>query len=98
LLFFIILWTLFFVIQIHSFETDPENTIIRSGIQWFDTAGNPLDAHGGGFFVDHKDEKYYWFGESKKLREDGDFLSQHAGINKSPSRLFEVLSTVTKRT
>ena len=56
------------MIQIHSFEsgksfeTDPENTIIRSGLQWFATAGNPLDAHGGGFFVDHKDEKYYWFG------------------------------------
>lgn len=37
---------------------------IVQGTQWLDTAGNPINAHGGGIL--YHDGKYYWYGEYKK--------------------------------
>lgn len=34
------------------------------GEEWFDTAGKPINAHGGGIL--YHDGKYYWYGEYKK--------------------------------
>ena len=33
------------------------------GVLWLDTAGNPIQAHGGGML--YFNEKYYWYGENK---------------------------------
>ncbi len=38
---------------------------IAPGEVWPDTAGEPIQAHGGGILV--KDGVYYWYGENKKL-------------------------------
>lgn len=38
---------------------------VVNGIQWADTAGNPLHAHGGGFIK--SGSYYYWFGENRNL-------------------------------
>ena len=35
----------------------------RSGEQWLDTEGNPIDAHGGGFLK--HGPTYYWYGSSR---------------------------------
>lgn len=43
---------------------------IQSGVPWFDTAGNRLEAHGGGFLL--ANGVYYWYGESKKTSTLGD--------------------------
>jgi hypothetical protein len=34
-----------------------------NGVQWADTAGNPIQAHGGGMLF--ADGNYYWFGENR---------------------------------
>ena len=47
---------------------------IRPGIPWFDTDGNRIEAHGGGF-LQYKGT-VYWYGETKKT----DTLADH-GIN-----------------
>jgi beta-galactosidase len=39
-------------------------TSIRPGEVWLDTAGNPINAHGGG--VLYHDGTYYWYGEIKQ--------------------------------
>ncbi len=39
----------------------PEN--VYTGIQWADTSGNPIQAHGGGVIKVGND--YYWFGENR---------------------------------
>jgi hypothetical protein len=36
---------------------------IHSGPRWFDNAGNPINAHGGGMI--RVGDTYYWFGESR---------------------------------
>ena len=36
---------------------------ITNGVQWLDTAGNVISAHGGGFL--QKDVYFYWFGENR---------------------------------
>ena len=36
---------------------------ITNGVQWLDTAGNVISAHGGGFL--QKDGYFYWFGENR---------------------------------
>jgi hypothetical protein len=36
---------------------------VYNGIQWADTSGNPIQAHGGG--VIKVDDYYYWFGENR---------------------------------
>ncbi len=38
-------------------------TSFRSGEIWRDTAGAPIDAHGGGFLLDSG--KYYWYGSAR---------------------------------
>jgi len=47
---------------------------IQSGIPWYDTSGNRIEAHGGGFLL--ANGRYYWYGESKKTSG----LSDH-GVN-----------------
>jgi hypothetical protein len=37
--------------------------ILVNGIQWADTHGNPIQAHGGGVVI--ADGHYYWFGENR---------------------------------
>ncbi|KAB5557034.1 hypothetical protein DKX38_007943 [Salix brachista] len=32
---------------------------------WFDTEGNPIQAHGGGILYDESSRTYYWYGEYK---------------------------------
>ena len=48
-----------------SIELVPEDgyEAVPVGRTWFDTAGNPIQAHGGGFL--EKDGWYYWVGENK---------------------------------
>lgn len=47
----------------YSCKTENEDNLIRSGEIWYDTDGNPINAHAGGFLF-HKG-KYYWYGEVK---------------------------------
>ena len=41
----------------------PSLNSIKSGEVWYDTDGNPINAHGGGILF--HDGTYYWYGESK---------------------------------
>ena len=41
-----------------------ESAVIEPGKVWLDTAGEPINAHGGGILF--HDGKYYWYGEYKK--------------------------------
>jgi len=59
-----------------TFAQNPENTVIKSGVPWYDTSGNEVHAHGGGFYVDNTN-KYYFIGTTRKLQ--GGWLSE--GIN-----------------
>jgi hypothetical protein len=45
-----------------------------NGVQWADTAGNPIQAHGGGVLL--VDGYYYWFGENRN--SDGTFYAVSA--------------------
>lgn len=56
-----ILFTLMLILSSLSAYTQKE---IVQGTQWLDTAGNPINAHGGGIL--YHDGKYYWYGEYKK--------------------------------
>ena len=40
--------------------------MIRPGEPWTDTAGKPINAHGGGMLF--HDGTYYWYGENKEGR------------------------------
>lgn len=51
-------------------RVDPRKTNINRtshfywpGKVWLDTAGNPIQAHGGGIIFDNKSETYYWYRE-----------------------------------
>ncbi|KAG6413351.1 hypothetical protein SASPL_126060 [Salvia splendens] len=51
---------------------DPTNTNTNATTRfflpekiWLDTAGNPIQAHGGGILFDHKSATYFWYGEYK---------------------------------
>lgn len=39
------------------------SNVIVPGATWYDTSGNVIQAHGGGFLK--VDSTYYWFGEDK---------------------------------
>lgn len=41
-------------------------SVFRPGRVWLDTAGRPINAHGGGMLV--HDGTYYWYGENKEGR------------------------------
>ena len=56
-----ILFTLMLILSPLSAFSQKE---IVQGTQWLDTAGNPINAHGGGIL--YHDGKYYWYGEYKK--------------------------------
>jgi hypothetical protein len=45
--------------------------VLYQGLQWADTAGNPIQAHGGGVIKVGGD--YYWFGENRN--PDGTFFA-----------------------
>jgi hypothetical protein len=45
-----------------------------NGVQWADTDGNPIQAHGGGLLK--VDDDYYWFGENRN--PDGTFYAVSA--------------------
>lgn len=44
-------------------DTKEQTKAIVSGEEWFDTDGNPINAHGGGIL--YHDGTYYWYGEYK---------------------------------
>lgn len=49
----------------------------KNGAMWYDTDGNPIQAHGGMIF--HFEGKYYWYGE----RKDGDTIfHSSAGVHR----------------
>lgn len=50
--------------------TEPSGPFLN-GIQWADTSGKPIQAHGGGVIL--VDDFYYWFGENRN--PDGSFLA-----------------------
>lgn len=58
MLFVFVLTLLIFVFQ----SVIGENVIVP-GATWYDTSGNVIQAHGGGFLK--VDSTYYWFGEDK---------------------------------
>lgn len=47
---------------------------IRPGEVWADTAGRPIQAHGGGILQDG--DMFYWFGENKGGKTSGGFLNR----------------------
>jgi hypothetical protein len=53
--------------------TPTKQTLITSGLQWTDTSGNPIEAHGGGMI--EVGSTYYWVGE------DHSTASSFSGIN-----------------
>lgn len=61
LLFYSVLACLF-VISIQSCRMESPKTIVP-GTVWYDTDGNPINAHGGGIM--YHDGVYYWYGEYK---------------------------------
>lgn len=42
---------------------------IRPGEIWYDTEGNPINAHGGGML--YHNGRYWWYGEYKTAGEEG---------------------------
>jgi hypothetical protein len=54
---------LIFVINAHA-----EPAVFRPGQPMFDTAGNQIDAHGGGFLLDNR--TWYWYGSARKDHPD----------------------------
>jgi len=68
---------LFCILSTFATGANPENTAIKSGTVWYDTAGHELHAHGGGFWFDQASSKYYWIGTTQK--QGGAWLSE--GIN-----------------
>lgn len=44
-------------------QSQKEGAEIIPGIVWYDTDGNPINAHGGGIM--YHEGTYYWYGESK---------------------------------
>lgn len=58
-------------------DTSPDPAVtwpLINGIQWADTEGNPIQAHGGGLLK--VDSDYYWFGENRN--PDGTFYAVSA--------------------
>jgi hypothetical protein len=53
---------------------EPVNWPLINGLQWADTSGKPIQAHGGG--VLKVDGDYYWFGENRN--SDGTFYAVSA--------------------
>jgi hypothetical protein len=53
---------------------EPADFPLVNGVQWADTAGNPIQAHGGGILKVGED--YYWFGENRN--PDGTFYAVSA--------------------
>ena len=54
--------------------SDPVTWPLINGVQWADTDGNPIQAHGGGML--RVGEDYYWFGENRN--PDGTFYAVSA--------------------
>lgn len=55
-------------------EPLPVTWPLINGVQWADTSGNPIQAHGGGMLKVGED--YYWFGENRN--PDGTFYAVSA--------------------
>ncbi|WP_422657727.1 S-layer homology domain-containing protein [Paenibacillus sp. EC2-1] len=53
----------------HAYEKYAEKNYsvnrIKNGQTWYDTDGEPIQAHGGGIIYDEKTKTYYWYGEDK---------------------------------
>ena len=62
-----------------------------NGIQWADTEGNPIQAHGGGMLK--VGEEYYWFGENRN--PDGTFYAVSAYRSKDLRRWEHVHDVLT---
>lgn len=52
-------------------DAKPHYTSIRPGIEWMDTNGNPIQAHGFSVIFDEKTHTYYWYGEDKGRTTQG---------------------------
>lgn len=55
-------------------DANPVSWPLINGVQWADTNGNPIQAHGGGMLKVGED--YYWFGENRN--PDSTFLAVSA--------------------
>lgn len=51
-------------IYVNASANMTEPSTIVNGVEWLDTSGNPVNAHGGGTL--YHNGKYYWYGEYKK--------------------------------
>lgn len=72
---------------------EPVSWPLINGIQWADTAGNPIQAHGGG--VIQVDGYYYWFGENRN--PDGTFYAVSAYRSRDLVR-WELVNHVLRET
>ena len=61
-LFYIVALACLFMISVGACRNGTPKTIVP-GIVWYDTDGNPINAHGGGIM--YHDGVYYWYGEYK---------------------------------
>ena len=59
-LFYIVALACLFMISVGACRNETPKTIVP-GTVWYDTDGNPINAHGGGIMF-HKGV-YYWYGE-----------------------------------
>lgn len=53
-------------------------TSISPGKQWLDTAGRPIQAHGGSII--EEDSTFYWYGENKEFTSGGNTDVWHWGV------------------
>lgn len=72
-------------------DTAPVAWPIINGVQWADTAGNPIQAHGGGALQVGDD--YYWFGENRNA--DGSFYAVSAYRSRDLQRWERVNDVLT---
>ena len=55
-------------VSVYGFQNESEYTGVPVGEEWYDTDGNAIQAHGGGFLQEIADDGkpiYYWVGENK---------------------------------
>jgi hypothetical protein len=49
------------VVLFYGFDLTAQNNVFRPGAIWYDSHGNPINAHSGGFLF--HEGLYYWFGQ-----------------------------------
>lgn len=53
-------------------QLGPPPQLVRSNLHWSDTAGNRIESHAAGMLQSPVDNRWYWYGESKKTSTLGD--------------------------